>query len=182
MANEDVTLKELASALGLERSNARKWLLLQSEKLGIHSRRARTRSSNGQEALVWTASDAVMLVKRREELGFSVGGVPTPQVPSNGNGVFYLIRLAPDLAPGRIKGGWADNIAQRIRDHRCAAPTCELVREWPCRKVWEAAALAVVASVARQKLSTEVFDVADIDAVCTRLDMLFGLLAPTEGS
>jgi hypothetical protein len=53
------------------------------------------------------------------------------------DGFFYVIQLAPDVAPQRIKLGWALDAAKRLKEHRCAAPTAVLVQSWPCARQWE---------------------------------------------
>jgi hypothetical protein len=48
-------------------------------------------------------------------------------------GVFYLIQLEPEHDSGRFKVGFAVNIAERLRAHRCAAPFAVVIKTWPAR-------------------------------------------------
>jgi hypothetical protein len=59
-------------------------------------------------------------------------------------GLFYLIQLEPDHDPGRFKVGFASNMAERLRDHRCSAPFAEVLETWPCHKLWEKTAIVCV--------------------------------------
>jgi hypothetical protein len=43
-------------------------------------------------------------------------------------GQFYVIQLAPDLAPGRVKLGWTTDVQRRVKVHRCAAPTAMVLK------------------------------------------------------
>jgi putative transcriptional regulator len=79
-------------------------------------------------------------------------------------GYFYVVQLAPDVAPGRVKLGWAIDPARRLTHHRCAAPTATLVATWPCHRDWEKAAITAIAT-GSSMVSGEVFDVADVSIV-----------------
>ena len=61
-------------------------------------------------------------------------------------GVFYIIQLAPDLDPNRIKFGFTANLPARLAQHKTTAPTCALVRWWPCRKSFERVAIISITS------------------------------------
>lgn len=89
-------------------------------------------------------------------------------------GFFYLIRLIPDALPNRIKLGWAVNPADRLRTHRCAAPTAILLCTWPCSGVGlEKWAISEVTKVGCHAVSGEVFDVDDVDRLIDRITQFF---------
>lgn len=171
-----VTLKELSDRIGVERSAARRWLVQASARLGFEPSTLRSPDTRGQSALAWTVEQAEALVACRRQMGFAIDAGPPVPTDRADTGVLYLIRLAPDLAPNRVKVGFAAVLEQRLRDHRCAAPTCEIEKVWPCNRSWEPAALAVVAAVADRQLSPEAFDVHSVDETVARLDRFFALL------
>jgi hypothetical protein len=49
-------------------------------------------------------------------------------------GFFYMIRPLPDLAPDRIKFGYAKDIEARLNKYRTICPTAELVESWPINR------------------------------------------------
>src|SRR5690348_7305387 len=63
---EYISLKSLAPKLGLDRSNARKYVL----RLGIKPHRRRTPDSRGQLMLAVSMSEAERILKTRQEQGF----------------------------------------------------------------------------------------------------------------
>jgi len=49
-------------------------------------------------------------------------------------GVFYLLRLEPKHDPSRFKVGFASNLNERLRQHRCSTPYTQVVKTWQCRR------------------------------------------------
>lgn len=92
-----------------------------------------------------------------------------------GCGLFYLIQLEPEHDPGRFKLGFAVNIDERLRKHRCSAPFAEVLKSWPCRSLWEKTAIDCV-SESCEKIHTEVFRTTDILKVLDRCDKFFSLM------
>jgi DNA-binding XRE family transcriptional regulator len=88
-------------------------------------------------------------------------------------GAFYLVQLAPDAAPQRVKFGWASDPSRRLLDHRCAAPTAQLVRSWPCLQEWEQKAIVAITTERCVRVSREVFDSEDLDDVIRRAEEYF---------
>jgi hypothetical protein len=171
-----VTLREMTENLGLDRSNGRKWLLEASKRLGLAPVKVRTSSGRGQMALAWSADDAKRLIDHRITQGYAVGGGTAGVSDNNGQGTFYMLRIVPELCPRRIKAGFADSLEQRIRDHRCTAPTAELLQTWPCKRPWEPAALACLSVMAAKSHSNEVFDIDDPSTAVERLGTFFSML------
>ncbi len=89
--------------------------------------------------------------------------------------VFYLILTEPDLDPGRFKLGFSADLEERLRHHRTAAPFSELVRQWPCKALWEKTAIDCVADGC-QRLGPEVFRADSIEDVMRRADQFFDLM------
>jgi hypothetical protein len=69
-------------------------------------------------------------------------------------GVFYLLSLEPEHDPTRFKVGFASNLNERFRQHRCSAPFAKVVKIWPCRRLWEKTAIECVTDGCEQ-LHTE---------------------------
>ena len=160
MSTEFVTLKDLSQELGLDRSNLRKYVI----DAGLTFAKVRTSESRGQLTLALTPVDADEIRDRRDREGYlkikAVAG-------DNGDGWFYIIQLVPDLKPQRIKLGFTGNVDSRLSAHRTAAPTAKVLEAWPCRKVWEVAAIDSTTREGCAPLSGEVFD-------CDSLDNLIG--------
>lgn len=91
-------------------------------------------------------------------------------------GRFYIVQLVPDLDPRRVKLGWAVDPLKRLAQHRCAAPTAQLLGTWPCANPRaEKAAIRTIAD-GYHALSGEVFDCDSIDALLSRTASYFALL------
>ena len=90
-------------------------------------------------------------------------------------GVFYLIQLEPEHDPLRIKVGFANNIDERLRQHRCSAPFAQILQIWPCRRLWEKTAIDCVSSDC-ERLHTEVFRAKSLDCVVTKCNQFFSLM------
>jgi excisionase family DNA binding protein len=99
--------------------------------------------------------------------------VPDVPIPARTVGAFYVVQLSPDVAPQRVKFGWAINPTSRLLAHRCAAPTARLIRSWPCVLQWEHRAIGEISSVGCRRVSNEVFDADDVDALVSRAEAFF---------
>jgi hypothetical protein len=163
-----ISLKALASELGMDRSHARRYVL----NLGIMPLKRRTADSGGQLTLTVSSTEADLIRKTRTEQGFT--GSQTPV--ENEVGFFYFIQLIPELAPTRIKLGFADNVANRLQQHRTSAPTATVIKYWPCRRSWERTAIDAIASAGGSLILNEVFDFQSIEAAIQRADQFFALL------
>lgn len=163
-----LTLAEIALRLGIDRSAARKYLL----KEGVSFSRVRLPGTRGQQTLALAAAVAEEVIARRRA---EWSGEPTVRV-GNGLGFFYVVQLVPDLSETRVKLGFATSIDQRMQEHRCAAPTARVVRTWPCRFVWEAAAIASITRMGCRPLSNEAYDCDDLAALLERAEAFFSLM------
>ena len=92
---------------------------------------------------------------------------------SIGYGFFYVIELIPDANElNRLKFGFTKHVDHRLEEHRTAAPTAQVLKSWPCKRVWEQAAIDALGRHENQ-IRTEVFDVRDVDAVIHKGDQFF---------
>jgi hypothetical protein len=98
-----------------------------------------------------------------------------------GSGVFYLIQLEPDHDPGRFKVGFAANISERLRAHRCSAPFAIVAKKWPCKRLWESTAIDCVTADCEQ-LHTEVFRYNDLDSVIAKCNQFFAIMPACSGN
>jgi hypothetical protein len=162
-----ISLKQLAVELGLDRSNTRKYVL----KSGIQPHKRRTPDSGGQLTLALTAEEAEIIRSRRREEGFLESHRPVVKE----FGVFYVIQLVPELDPGRIKLGFADDMAMRMAQHKTAAPTAVLVKCWPCKRSWESTVIDCLSIDCRLILS-EVYECDNVPSLVDKADRLFALL------
>lgn len=122
MPTDYVSLKQLSDDLGMDRSHARRYVL----RHGIQPHKRRTPDSQNQLTLAVTVQEAEAIKTKRREEGFLGDAKPLAKEV----GVFYIIRLVPELDPRRIKLGYADGLASRLSQHRTAAPTAVVVKSW----------------------------------------------------
>lgn len=163
-----VSLKELATRLGMDRSHARRYVL----RLGYAFHRRRTADSGSQLSLCLTRAEADDIYARRAEAGFTAS---TVVVPSEA-GAFYVIQLVPELDPRRIKLGFAESLEQRLAQHRTAAPTALVFRAWPCKRSWELTAMDALTREGCRLILNEVFECDDPGGLAARGDAFFALL------
>lgn len=170
---EFVSLREIADQLGLERSNARKYIL----KLGYAFHRRRTADSRNQPALCLTPAEAEEIIARRRAQGYLEPIViSAPSV-----GTFYVIQLVPDLDQRRVKLGFAESLERRITEYRTVSPTAQVVHSWPCRREWEPAVITALTRAADcKRKSTEVFDCENLEALVKRGNDIFNMLMPID--
>lgn len=170
MSEQDfVTVAALAQEWGLDRSNARKYIM----SLGLSFLKVRAPGGRGQKMIALTLEDAECARQAREDDGF-VGS--TVVVTESNGGYFYIAQLVPDLDKRRVKLGFASNVDARLQAHRTAAPTAELVKAWPCKKVWEQAVIDSITRMESQSLSGEVFVCDSVSDLTERADEFFALM------
>ncbi len=160
-----ITLEEVAREMGLDKSNARKYIL----RKGFTFLQIRTREARGQMVNALTPEDAEAVKEFRRTEGFTYDTA----VSENGKGHFYVIQLVPELSATRIKVGFATDIQQRLMAHRTASPTAQLIKHWPCKSTWERAAIDSITRIQSNLIANEVYDCTDIMALVGRGDQFF---------
>src|SRR5262249_39479637 len=87
----------------------------------------------------------------------------------------YIIQLVPDLDPHRVRVGFADDLTAALARLRAGAPTAAVLRSWPCRSAWAAAAADCLTSKCRPFLG-DVLECDDLNGLVAHGDRLFALL------
>ena len=151
------TLKEIAIALGTDKSNARKYAL----KNGFVFEEVRTHETKGQKTLCLSQEDYDRLIGIRKDEGF----LKSSPVKSseNGMGWFYIIQLLPNELPERIKLGYTSSWSNRLQTHKTTCPNLKILFEHKIKEVWEKAIIDMLSCVADKQHSQEVFDVNNVD-------------------
>jgi len=163
-----ISIRQLGEKLGLDPSNARKYVL----KLGYKPVMRRTPESRGQKALTVTLKEADAIVKRRLEEGFLRSGKPV----ETEFGFFYVIQLVPELDPRRIKLGFAVNVSERLSEHRTASPTAKIKAKWPCRRSWERTVIDCLVASSCKLISHEVYECSDLEGLIKKGNTFFEVL------
>lgn len=177
MSEEMVLFGDLADELGMDKSNARKYIL----RLGYQFLKARDPKSR-QIVLALTPQDATAIKDHRARQGFPLGGKrgDGAVVVENNWGYFYVVQLLPEALPGRIKMGYSVDPKSRLIEYRNIAPSARIVQTWKCKSTWERAAMASMSQGNCKHMGGEVYDCENIDALIKRGDAFFALM-PASG-
>lgn len=164
-----IILNDLADELGLDRSNLRKYLAQKN----ITPLKVRDPQKRNQAVSALTLEDAEFVRQERERQGFGKKEVAPIE---NGDGYFYIIQLIPELAPNRVKLGFATDVANRLQSHRTAAPTAQVIKAWHCKRSWEVAAMASLTRIESILIANEVYECDDLSSLVSRGDTFFSLM------
>lgn len=172
MDEDQIAIVDLADELQVRKQRIFKLL----KRLGISATQRRDSERRGQNVAVVSAADAAALRKELSRLASadSADGALFPLLLDD-VGFFYLIRLEPNHDPGRFKVGFTTELDGRLQKHRCSAPFAEYAKTWPCRRVWERAAIDCATNEC-EKLHTEVFRTTSLDDVARRADGFFSVM------
>ena len=167
-----VALKELAKELDMDRSHIRKYVL----SMGIVPIKMRTPGSKSQLTLVVTSDDAKSIRKARKDVGYAATK-PVRREKIQEDGEFYIVQLEPKLYPKRVKVGFAADTKARLDDYRVSSPNAEILNTWPCKRSWEAAAIAAICQgvIGISLVGGEVYDVEDMIALRKRASLFFSM-------
>jgi len=150
------------------------------KRLGVSTSKHRN-SAHKNQVISYITKDDLDLIARHMAAGKSNTGGETEAAPTFqvDRGVFYLIQLEPEYDTGRFKVGFASNLSERLRDHRCSAPFATVLAMWPCLLLWEKTAIDCVTQTC-EKIHTEVFRTDDISEVRNRCEQFFSLMPNVE--
>ena len=171
--NEDlISVIDAANKLGIQKQQLFKVI----KRFGIITAKHKSSAHRGQTISYITNNDFDLIVNNHVTIVAQDGGEDSVKTSSQiDHGVFYLIQLEPEHDPGRFKVGFASNMPERLRSHRCSAPFSEIIQSWPCHVLWERTAIDSVTQGCA-KIHTEVFRTQDIAAVQKNCDMFFALM------
>jgi hypothetical protein len=173
--NNYVVLNSIGRELGLDPSRIRKYAIDHN----IPTVKIRTSEGRWQKSLAVTPENAKRLREIRMEQGFSLpnGKAKVLFNPTlEDNGIFYLIQLVPEFCAERIKMGFTTMIADRLASHRVCCPTLNVLKFWPCHRLWEQAAIASITRNSCKKLSPEVYQYDSIDVLLANAEAFFSLM------
>lgn len=149
-------------------------------RLGIRPSQRREASRGNQNVATVSQSDAAAIRSEIEKAsassstdGSRLGS--TAVFLSDDVGFFYLIQLEPEHDARRFKVGFTMDLDGRLQKHRCSAPFAQYVGTWPCKRVWERAAIDCATSGCEQ-LHTEVFRAESLEQVTTRAQSFFSMM------
>jgi len=184
MSEALISVKDFAAQNGLLKQTVFKVL----RRLDIEPSKSRSGSqSRGQSVSYITLADATRVLEalssgRKSRM--SGEGEPN-ESPTEAAlydvGVFYLLSLEPEHDPNRFKVGFASNLSERLRQHKCSAPLLQVIKYWPCRRLWEKTAIECVTEGC-ERLHTEVFRAQSLSSVHERCEQFFSLMPQLDRS
>ncbi len=176
MDKELISVIDAASQAGMTHKQT---MFKTIKRLGISTVKQRN-SANRNQLIAYITQDDFELIKQylSEARSQKKDGEASSKQQID-QGVFYLIQLGPEHDPGRFKLGFASNLSERLRDHRCSAPFAIVLATWPCRVLWEKTAIDCVTQSC-ERLHTEVFRTDDISEVERRCEQFFTLMPKIE--
>ena len=157
MREELISVTEIAKTHSRHRSSLHKII----KRLGIETRRIRSEEARGQEAVYITLADYSLL---KAEIEYEEDGALPGEEPTEWRGFLYIVQLEPEFDPGRLKIGFATSVEDRLKSHRTSAPFAKVLRQWPCKLLWEKTAIEAITRDC-EKLHTEVFRTNNIEIV-----------------
>lgn len=180
MTEHLVSVKDFAEQNGLLKQTVFKVL----RRLEIEPSKSRGANQNrGQMVSYITKEEAQRVLEAlASSRSFQPEGEETelPDAALYDIGVFYLLSLEPDHDPSRFTVGFASNLNERLRQHRCSAPYATVVKTWPCRRLWEKTAIESVTDSC-ERLHTEVFRAQSLKEVEEKCEKFFALMPQLSG-
>jgi hypothetical protein len=169
-----IALAELADELGIYKQTVFKI----AKRLGIQPVKRRDPTRGNQLIALVSEIDAAA-IRDAFAQGRRSGAQDNSDVLelAPDEGWFYLIQLEPQHDPGRFKVGFTTDLDGRLRHHRCSAPFAAYLKTWPCKRLWERAAIDCLSAGAEQ-LHTEVFRATSLDQVREKGDDFFAVMPP----
>lgn len=166
-----VTIKELAEEIGIDKSNARKYVI----DNGFQFEKIRTLETQNQLTLVLTIEQAEQVKQLRLSHGFAING-RAQSAGTSKTTIFYIIQLVPELDCKRVKLGYTGNLNARLRAHRTTCPNAKVLAYYPCLETWELAAIASITREGCELIGNEVYQTSDLDMMIDRADTFFAIM------
>ncbi|MGA9539122.1 MAG: hypothetical protein WBR24_24740 [Desulfobacterales bacterium] len=171
MNEQIISVIDAANKLGMRKQHLFKIM----KRLGIASTKQKHPAHRGLAIAYISNTDFDLIINDYCNTGKDDESFIATTSASIEHGGFYLIQLEPNHDPGRFKLGFASNMPERLRSHRCSAPFAKVLKTWPCHTLWERTAIDSVTQGC-EKIHTEVFRAADIKSVQKKCDMFFELM------
>ena len=161
MSDDLISVIDLADQYGKRKQTIFKVL----RRLGIETKKLRSANNRGQVIAYVTNDESRLVINDIRSKGLEQEiSSSFPDALLAEQGVFYLLVLEPDHDSGRFKLGFATNISERLRALRCSAPFLQVLRTWPCKRLWEKTAIESVSNGC-ERLHTEVFRTTSLETV-----------------
>jgi hypothetical protein len=167
MLDDLISVIDVANRLGIRKQTVFKVM----KRLGVSAVKLRSAGHKNQMISYVTTRESE-LIEQDIVNSASSSTVDSTLPATTESGVFYLVQLEPEHDPGRFKVGFATNLQERMRTHRCSAPFVTVVGTWPCLERWEKTAIDCVTQDC-ERLHTEVFRSTDFEQVVKRCEHFF---------
>jgi AcrR family transcriptional regulator len=167
--SDKVGLQEIAKRLNVNPVTVRRLIASESESLQLTLHRGK------QDRLLLSREDAEKLIASYEARRGPISATAEEAVRYDRYGSLYIIQLVPEALPNRVKIGYADNVEQRLNEHRTAAPTARLLKAWPCKRSWDHAATDSITREGCKLVLNEVYE-GDITKFIERAEQFFALM------
>ena len=164
-----VSMPEIAKRLKVDGGTVRRLIARESESLKLTLHRGK------QDHLFLSREDADRLIANYEARRGPISPSEEDAAKFDRYGSFYIIQLVPEAIPNRVKIGYADDVEQRLNQHRTAAPTAKLLKAWPCKRSWDYAAMDSITREECKLVLNEVYE-GDITAFLTRAERFVALM------
>jgi hypothetical protein len=179
---ERIAIVDLADDLQVRKQRIFKIL----RRLGIRPTQRRDPSRGNQNVATVSQTEAATIrseIEKSSESAGSSNARPGSFAPfaADDVGFFYLIQLEPEHDSKRFKLGFTMDLDGRLQKHRCSAPFAKYVASWPCRRVWEGAAIDCLANGCEQ-VHTEVFRATSLDRVTASAQAFFAMMPNLEAA
>jgi T5orf172 domain len=169
---------DLAQKLEVSYDTVRRTIARYSDELGITILKRKTSSSRGALTQCISLDAANRLITFLDSKTKDNAKNDDQEFFFQRFGYFYIVQLVPELMPNRVKIGYTDNLAQRLRDHQTSAPTARYVKYWECKRSWDQAVMDSITRSDCQLVMNEVYE-GDVTLFVQRADEFFALL-PTS--
>ena len=167
-------IQEIAERLKINDTTVRRFIARVGDKLKVELHRGKG------DKLLLSRADAERLIAEYESRRGPITPTEGDVTQYDRFGFFYLVQLVPEALPNRVKIGFADDVSKRLAEHRTAAPTAKVVRDWPCKRSWDHAAMDSITRDECKLVLNEVYE-GDIEGFIQRAEAFFALM-PDPGT
>lgn len=179
---ERIAIVDLADDLQVRKQRIFKIL----SRLGIRPTQRRDSSRGNQNVATVSQTEEAAIrseIKKSPESAGTGTARPGGFAPfaTDDVGFFYLVQLEPEHDSGRFKLGFTMDLDGRLQKHRCSAPFAKYVKSWPCRRVWERAAIDCLANGCEQ-VHTEIFRATSLERVTALAQAFFAMMPNLEAA